>query len=443
MLPAVLSLALFLAPDFAADQRRAAMELLPARQALAELFAVGDLAGAEQRLLEAVPEDKRTAAHCLQIGDIFAGLDPAFSRRMHARAYELAPDERAVQVEWAIELQRAGFLAQAEAVYAAVRSPELDPRLGALHALCLLRLERDGEALAVWERARSSRALPKLVRHLGQRLAAGITRERRRLDLRAEIRAGALEGAEELVFLELVHDGSAGMEFERAELERDRALLDGRLDPASRRARELWTVADFWRGLAERGILAPARSEPARALAAAVAELGWLEAGGEPPRNGFTLEQALPALLDAEIASPEELLACWQHPLASRLEAGDAAAGRALCALQRAAQSPALAETQELAWRGVHEAMAAAELLERRGARVEPNDPLLVEALAAHPESLRLCRVAREAARRTGQGERAALRREIQAAFTPPGDAAAAEQGFARLGELCAADEQR
>lgn len=443
MLALCLCILPLLAADFAADQRRAALELAAARQALPELFAAGDLALAEQRLVSSVPADKPSAAHWLQIGDIFAGLDPAFSMRMHGRAYELAPDERAIQVEWAIELQRAGFLAQAAAVYAAIPAREGDARVALLEAECLVRLERDEEAVQAWNRVRQSPAATKLLRFLAQRISSEVTHERRRLDLRAAIRAGTLEGAEELVFLEIARTGPGQMELERAELERDRALLAAHLDPAARRMREMWAVADYRAALVLQGIVVPAGSQPAHALGAAVDELGWLEPGGEPPRNAFVLEEALPALLETGLVGSEELLALWERTLASRLEGGEAAAGRALCVLQAATGRRELGETQAALWRLARDEQAAVELLRARASKLEPEDELLVAALAAHPRSQGLCGLAREAAERTGKGLRAALRREIAAAFAPPGNAQAAEHAFTQLAELCAADERR
>lgn len=443
MLALVLSLLPLHRADFSADQRRAALELSAARQALPELLAAGDLAAAEQRFVSAVPAEKATAAHWLQIGDVFAGLDPAFSMRMHGRAYELAPGERPVEVEWAIELHRAGYLPQAAAVYAAIPDRAGDPRVSLLEAECLVRLERDAEAVQAWTRLPEPRAATRLLRHLAERLATGPSDDRRRLELRTAIRSGALEGAEELVFLEIARAQPGTLELERAELERDRALLAARLDPAARRTRELWAVADYWAALATQGLVVPAGSAPARTLAAAVEELGWLAPGGEPPRNGFTLEQALPALLESEIAGAEELLVLWQRTLASRLEGGDAAAGRVLCELQRASGSAELMQSQSALWRLARDERAAVELLRARGTKLGPGDELLLSALAVHPRSVGLAELARAAAERAGKGVRAALRREILAAFSPPGDPQAAERAFTRFARLCAAEERR
>src|SRR5690349_9909829 len=117
MLRLSLTLAALAAPDFAADQRQASVDYIPTRQKVLACYALGDLAGAQKLYLDAVAEEKRTAAHYLALGDAFNVLDPQFARTQHAKAFELNPEEPAIALAWAIELHRAGRCEEAEPLY--------------------------------------------------------------------------------------------------------------------------------------------------------------------------------------------------------------------------------------------------------------------------------------------------------------------------------------
>jgi hypothetical protein len=437
-------LAALAAPDFTADQGQAAKDYGPARQRLSVLLATGDLEGAQKLFLDTVPPEKRTAAHCLMLGDTFVALDPEFSRKQHARAFELDPDEAQIAQAWATELHRAGRCAEAEPIYARLASSRGDWFAGAQRIDCLVRTGRLAEALEAWRATRNSPSLAKIFRVLPERIATGETREHRRLVRRKAIAAGASEGAEELVFLDLVGRGGARrFEVERLELEADRKLIGEHLDPESRRAHELWSVCDFWVALSERGFPPAAAGDFAAKYGEPMRELGWLEAGGDVPGHPLVARWATTALLEGGLRQPGELLADWERALASRLEEGEAEAGRALLEIQRAAGSAQAPETEQLLWAKAHDLEAALALLGRRAERLEASDPLLRGALERYPRSARLCALASECARREGKGEREALARAIAAGFQPPGDLECVQSAFERLDTLLSADERR
>src|SRR5258706_8279814 len=123
MLDLCLTLAALAAPDFNADQRQARMDYIPARQKVPLCYAVGDLEGAQKLFLDAVPEDKRTPAHYLMLGDAFNMLDPEFARTQHAKAFELLPEGPQTPQAWATELQGPGTSEEARPTHAATAAP--------------------------------------------------------------------------------------------------------------------------------------------------------------------------------------------------------------------------------------------------------------------------------------------------------------------------------
>ena len=441
MLALLLILAAHGAPDFAADQRQASQDLQAARQARYARILKGDLEAAEKDFQEALPEPKRTAAHFLIIGDALFALDPEFSLKQHQRAFELAPDEPQVAQAWAGELYRRGRCEEALPIYARLATT---PWNGGIQRVdCLLRTGRSAEALEAWRSTRNMPGLSKYFRVLPERLGPDGTREQRRLRLRKALVGGASEGAEELAFLDLLRQsGPRRFEVERMDFESDRRLIGTQLDPTSRRARELWTVCDFWVALWERNFPPASAGDFATKFGERMRELGWLDSGGDVPAHALVLRWATSALLESGLRKPQDLLADWERALVARLEEGEADAGRALLQIQRAAGSAQLAETEALLWSRAHDLDAVLALLERRGEHLDSQDALLKGALERHPGSAALCALASACARREKKGEREALLRELSACFQPPGDAERAEQAFARLEELLASERR-
>jgi hypothetical protein len=391
-----------------------------------------------------VAEEKRTAAHYLVMGDAFNALDPEFARAQHAKAFELVPEEPLIAIAWATELHRAGRCEEAEPIYTRLAGARGDGFASTLRIDCLVRNGHLEEALDAWRVARSMPALPKLFRVLPERIAAGETREHRRMRLRKAIGDGGGEGIEELVFLDLMRPGGQRrFEVDRQELDADRRLIGEHLDPASRRARELWGVCDFWVALWERGFPPASAGDFAVRFAERLRELGWLEAGSDVPAQPLVARWATTALLESNLRKPAELLADWERPLSARLDEGDAGAGHALLELQRAAESPQAAETEQLLWDKARDVEAALALLGRRAERLESGDALLRGALERYPNDLHLRTLASECARREGKGEREALARQISAGFQTPGGFENVQAAFERLEALLTPGQKR
>ena len=444
MLHICLTLAALAAADFPADHRQANVDYIPTRQKVLPLYALGDLEGAQKLYLDAVAEEKRTAAHYLVMGDAFYALDPQFARTQHAKALELNPDEPTIALAWAIELHRAGRCEEAEPIYARSAGARGDGQPSVLRIDCLVRTGELEEAVEAWRAARALPTLSKQFRVIPERIAARDTREHRRMLLRKAIAGGASAGIEELAFLDLMRPGGQRrFEVDRLELDADRRLIGEHLDAASRRARELWSVCDFWVALWERGFPPASTGDFAAKFSERLRELGWLEAGGEVPAQPLVARWATTLLLEAGLRKPAELLADWERPLSARLEEGEAGAGHALLELQRAVESPQAAETERLLWDKARDLEAALALLERRGERLESGDALLRGALERNPDNLRLCTLASECARREGKGEREALARQITAGFQTTGEFENVQAAFDRLEALLTLGQKR
>jgi hypothetical protein len=442
MLGLLLTLALHAAKDFAADQLQATRDFQSGRAQLLPCVQRGDLEAAEKGFLELVPEEKRSAAHCLVLGDCFSLFDPEFSRQQHQRAFELAPDQPQVALAWAAELYRAGHCEEALPIY--LRSAPTPWEGGLQRVDCLVRVGRLAEALEAWRTLHSSPGVTKYFRMLPERLGPDGLRDQRRIRLRKALAGGASEGAEELAFTDLMHRiGERRFETDRMDFDSDRRLIGKQLPPESRRARELWTVCDFWFALWERGFPSASSGELAQKFGERMRELGWLEPGAEVPAHPLVARWATSALLESGLRKPEELLSDWERALAARLEQGEGDAGRALLEIQRAAGSAQASETEARLWSQAHDLEAALALLQSRQERLESSDALLRAALERFPHSAKLCAIASACARREGKGEREALVREVQACFVAPGDATIAQQAFERLEELQAAPERR
>ncbi|MBK7643214.1 MAG: hypothetical protein IPJ19_09210 [Planctomycetes bacterium] len=443
MLGLLLTFALQLAPGFTEDMRQAARDLSPAYQGRASFLAVGDVESAEKVYLDALPPERVTAAHHYQMANAFVEEDPQFARVHFEKAFELAPDEPQILSAWAAQLHRAGRCESADEIYQRIVSGDWLARVQRVD--CLVRLGRLSEAVEAWQWVSTNTpSLSKVFRAVPERIAAGEPRKQVRARLRRALAGGATQSIEELAFLDLVIENSSRrFEVDRLELEIDRQLIAAHLDPQSRRSRELWVVCDFWSALWERGFPAANEGEFPELFRPRMRELGWLEAGGDVPVHPLVARWATRALLESGLRKPGELLADWERALAARLEEGDAGAGDALLEIQRAAESPECARTEELLWSRAHELDAALALLDRRSGHVESGDALLRDALARFPNSAALCAVASECARREGKGESEALVREIAAGFQPPGAPELVDSAMTRLAVLLLAVRDR
>jgi tetratricopeptide (TPR) repeat protein len=191
--------------QFRADWPTAQAAYAPVVGSNEELLKQGKLAEATQALLDAVPKEKRTAAHAFLLGNTLFDMEPAHAYALHEEAYAKAPDVPPVALEWAIELHRVGKWSEAEPLYLELLESEKPTDVSIVAALrseCLLRLGRPKDAAECWSKVNVAKD------HIQVEKAAcwihnGRSPEAVRCELIAKVDAGDAEAADALILLDL------------------------------------------------------------------------------------------------------------------------------------------------------------------------------------------------------------------------------------------------
>jgi hypothetical protein len=385
----MLAALLLLALDFRAELKAAGAIYDKVGKQTEKALQHGDLGAAQKLFLDAVPEDKRAAAHWFVLGNLWFDMDPEFAYRMHAKAFELAPNESDVMREWAVELHRAGKWAEAEPLYAKLVDGTGDEVYvaRALRADCLLHIGKPAEAAASWQAAQKIKRKSHLLDAL--EWVHGIEHPmHERARLLAEVRAGNLDHAEELVLTDVFWQSEGERYFVNYEyMEADSKLALDKLGSESRRAKDLMAVMNYsfidW----EQQFPREEGATPRKTLEQSARELSWI--GDKPtlPENARVARVMLEALVDQKLRGAPELLKDFAPALEQRAKAGPAADAdaRTLIWLAEKAASPKLADYQRLAQPDEREAARArVESARRQG---EALDELLVQQLMAEMAS--------------------------------------------------------
>lgn len=139
---------------FGADLAQAREDYAATLESNARLLLEGRMKDATAALQDVVPRERRTAAHAFLLGNVLFDMEPEVAMGLHEEAYAKAPGIGLVAFEWAVELHRAGRIAEAERIYGFLMKDEAltatHSVVAALRAECLLRLDRAREALASW-----------------------------------------------------------------------------------------------------------------------------------------------------------------------------------------------------------------------------------------------------------------------------------------------------
>lgn len=190
--------------DFAADCAKAADDIRPVVSEGDQLLVEGRLDEANAKLLKFFPDVQRTAAQAFTLGNLLFARDPKASYALHKRVAQEVPDDSNVRFEWAMQQHRAKEYAGAAATYRKYLDLRPSNALGyGLMAECLLRQGRIKEALDAWNE--SENALTGTLERF-ETLVWEVNRSvhpmRQRADLLTKVRAGDLEAAEKLIFLD-------------------------------------------------------------------------------------------------------------------------------------------------------------------------------------------------------------------------------------------------
>jgi hypothetical protein len=347
-----IALSIAVTPDFDDQLKKAGDFYAGIKSKTTEALKRADLVAAEKTFLDALPEDKRTAAHDFVLGSMWFDMDRPFAYRMHQAAFALAPDEPRVQQEWAISLHCQGKWSEAEALYAKLVSDDEESAQTRqlLRTDCLLHLGKYAEAVACWPGKKQL----KSKMHLGHVLSWVYGEEKpmaKRARLVPEIQAEKLDHAEELLLGD-VYWQTEGLRYDVEDqyLDFDGRLVQEKLGSESLRSKDLAAVVDYLFIAWQQEFPRRDDSVPHETLAKSAAELGWVGATPRLPANDRVAEELVAALAREKIKTPDELIAMFEAELTRRaqLANNDGSAARALVNLGQRAKSPKLDEWKKL-----------------------------------------------------------------------------------------------
>jgi hypothetical protein len=338
--------------DFRSDVEAAGAAYDAVKSRTEKPLDAGDLVAAQKAFLDAVPEDKRTAAHWFVLGNLWFDMDTAFSMRMHEKAFALAPDEPLVQREWALELHRAGKHAQAEPLYAklAVGDEEEAQVAGALRADCLLAMGKHAEAAAAWADARKTKSAH--VSHVFDWVYGPESKITARSRMLADVKAGKLGDAEKLVLADCFWKPEGNRYFLKYEyMTNDTPIVIEKLGKDSARAADLEAIVDYLFIDWEQRFPRSEDAVPRKELEESAKKRGWLGDAPKLPADDRVAAAVVDALRDQGLGTPEKLLSDFGADLANRAKAPSAPpeVAQALIRLARKAKSDKLDEYKRLA----------------------------------------------------------------------------------------------
>jgi tetratricopeptide (TPR) repeat protein len=150
----VLGFAGLLSADFDSETSEASAAFRSIHEKLNQMVAQGNLAEANQMVLDTFPEATRTPAQAFVIANVLYGMDVKLSYALHKEVAEKHPNEPYVLLEWGMQQHRAGEHAGALAAYDSFS--KLSPDYAPVHGLatdCLIRLGKTREAAARWKKS--------------------------------------------------------------------------------------------------------------------------------------------------------------------------------------------------------------------------------------------------------------------------------------------------
>lgn len=407
------------------------------------LLLEGKLDEANRILVDAVPKEKRSAAHAFVLGNLLFDIDHDLAYKLHEEANAKAPGNPVIQLEWALEQHRVKKYAEAEKLYEGlVAGPDAkNPQAHALRADCLLHLSRSQAAIAAWEAADPRR------RHTSIEQAASwvygkVSPEVRRCRLVADVQAKKLDAVEPLIILDLSFDRDLWNSRTNEEyLEHDLPIAAATLGKDTNRYKELEFLArtsvrddpDFMEKKAPAdNKTGDKKTDDSKRGATA---LGLL---GDKPRlaeKSLVASYLFRAWLEADIVSGDELLRWFERDLRARAESktGDFEDWKLLAALYDGVDSPKLEEVDRLAWEKYGDPDFGGSLLAHEREALTSGDPVLAKMLEKHPDHPGIMTFALQCAEREKKPTADLIVKYINAEFTHMYSYRDADKGFAIL----------
>ncbi|MBK7876151.1 MAG: hypothetical protein IPJ77_10415 [Planctomycetes bacterium] len=375
-----------------------------AQDASLPLLREGRLDAAIARLVDAVPEKERTAAHAFMLGNVLFDLSPEVSGRFHEEAWRQEPLVPPVVYEWALQQHRARRYREAEELYASLIQGGVfaAPPVRALRADCLLHLGRFADAVQEWKTADPGQHHSEI-----EQAACWIYGPKspyaRRCELLARATKGGADGGlalEQAVLLDLGFDRdwwNVGREDEF--LQHDLALAKKAFGEGSARWKELDLLVRAKTALEAANpmedLMRKMRKDaaPKFDLAGEAKAVGvWGEAA-RLPASSLVASNLFALFVEHQVATEAELGQRFAAELATRGDAGDVEALEVLAAIHAATDPSKLAQVDEQGWEKHRDVRFGGSLLSSRADAVRSDDPLLAALLAHEPADVVVARI--------------------------------------------------
>lgn len=403
-------------PPIATEE--ASAELAPVMEQAGQLAQDDRLDEADRLIVDSLPRVQWTPARYLVLGNVFFRSRPDLAGEFHKAAYDARPDDAQANLEWAIDLHRAGDCARAVPLYEhAVAAGPIGVTWNALLAECYLKAGKLEAATRAWFAAKQNERAENVERAIGDVHGPDLAL-RRRWALRQRIAQGEVARAADLVMLDAAWDGEGDVNIEKLDAD---VLWLGALpgiEPARKADLEL-----FARTVREGECCD--KSARKRELSAVL-----LGRGGRLPVDTRIAARLASSLVDADPKQRAALRTRWAQELRSRSEQhADADAMRLLILLNSespgdmldaAAHHKTVTHPTALwleAWQRHADLESAQEYLqnEAEAGRLSFDSPDLQRALVQFPDDPRIAMLALGAA---GEGHARVRELTVKAILT-------------------------
>jgi thioredoxin-like negative regulator of GroEL len=349
----------------------------------------GDVETANKQLI-AMTETDKSPALAFVIANMLFKMDPKVSYDLHEKLFKAKPNERAVNLEWAMERHRKGEYGEAIPLYQKGLAGSDAVQFNALLAECLLRQGKLKEAVAAWEAARHPS------RHTAIDFAiceihGDLSPLRRRSDLIQSLQRGDVQAAEKLVNQDLNMDQDWwNSRVSKEALDHDLPLVEKALGKASPRLKEIQCCVNI-----------ASQEEPkAEAVKAELKKTGLiLDADGKLPQNSFIAGKLIGIVVSQKIETNDQLFQRFEKELLARAKSkeGDAEALNILCGLSlESTVMDRLMEYDRYGWERYGDFRFAGSLLAELAAqgKLKEDSPEFARALKQFPEDSMLNQMA-------------------------------------------------
>lgn len=368
------------------DQIKLASDKLgPALKKAERLTLEGQLDEANAGILATFPEATRTAAEKLVLGNLFFGMLPDVSYKLHQEAAEELPDAPDALLEWALEQHRAKEYKGAAATYESYSKlrPNHASAFG-LAAECAIRLGNVEKAVSLWNASeKATRGTLEQLETLVCEVNGRLPKEPVRIQWMRAMEKGDQRAAEALITLDSAWETdwwNTGPSFGR--LEHDLALVK-RIIPAPE--------ADLRAALCVAECALKVHQNAKADVRELIASSGFFfDDKTTLPMNGKVLSQMLSfALLHTSLDRESGRAKFGERILANARNYKDADMYNAAAHLYL--NTDKLREIDQEGWDNTHDARFAAS---RVLTATSLSDPLLQRALKEFPENSEIVHVA-------------------------------------------------